>query len=388
MLGWLIGCDSVNLAPMFFMPVIWMFSVGRLGAYLTPMSYLLAASYGLVTSAPRFFGLEDQPMLGPAFPLYAVYLGLLWLLPAIVFALPWALLWTRKHSSFSSLLARLLVIMAIIILPPVGLTWGNPLLCAGYLFPYTAELGIAAVVLLWVALWRTSGRARAVAVASVALYVAFMSPQARLTPRVPPDWDGIYTSFGKLYSGSDDSVGPYVRYQILSIILRNSKAKYVVLPETVAGWWGNVTEMLWSDSSRLFEDGGRTFFVGAEETAYGTMKYINLVHVRGANTGSVVQRFPVPFSMWRPWSDTGAVADWFGGAGMTRVDGMKVGVLICFEPYLYLPCLTTAASRPDVLVAVSNQWWARGTNIPALSDKCIASWALLYNLPVVLAKNI
>jgi hypothetical protein len=44
--------------------------------------------------------------------------------------------------------------------------------------------------------------------------------------------------------------------------------------------------------------------------------------------------------------------------------------------------------RPDVLVAISNSWWSRTTNIPLLSDKSITSWALLFDVPLVLSKNI
>jgi apolipoprotein N-acyltransferase len=93
--------------------------------------------------------------------------------------------------------------------------------------------------------------------------------------------------------------------------------------------------------------------------------------------------------MWRPFSQNGAIADWFDKKqGIALVDGKRIGVLICYEPYLFLPPLMTMLGKPDVLVAVSNSWWSRGTNIPAISDGFMKSWALLFNVPLVISRNI
>jgi apolipoprotein N-acyltransferase len=269
--------------------------------------------------------------------------------------------------------------------------WGNPLLCAGYLLPCTREAGLLAVLLAWMGLWHCAEkrpRLFRAALVPIVLYAAFMSPVSRLESRTPEDWEGLDTSFGVLLSGSDDSIGPYLRRQILSIMMKHSEAKYVVFPETVAGWWGMTTESLWRDDTNSFASQDRTFFVGAETTLRGTKHYYNVVQVRGKNHATVRQRYPVPFSMWRPWNEKSAVADWFGSSGTVKVDDLTVGILVCYEPYLFWPCLQTMICRPDVLVAVSNSWWSRNTNIPRISDKCVKSWALLYDVPFVLSKNL
>jgi apolipoprotein N-acyltransferase len=199
---------------------------------------------------------------------------------------------------------------------------------------------------------------------------------------------GLHTPFGLLYSGSSDAVSAYWRYQALAILLERTDAKYIVLPEAIAGWWGNPTEDLWRPTSELFASQGRTFFVGGETSLRGTKKYYNVVQIRGKNHGTVEQRYPVPLSMWNPFEEDGAMAEFFRGNGLVKVDDLTVGVLICYESYVYYPSLVTLMNRPDVLVVASNHWWSRTTNIPIMSDKSAASWALLFDVPLVLSKNI
>jgi apolipoprotein N-acyltransferase len=276
--------------------------------------------------------------------------------------------------------------------PPLGLWgWGSPLLCAGYLLPGTREAGPLLLLIVWPALWHCAGERRGAfraAIAVTVLYAAFMSPSSRLQARSPEDWKGLYTPFGMLYSGSSNAASAYLRYRMLSVVLEKTTAKYIVLPETIAGWWGTPTEDLWRPTTDLFASQGRTYFVGAETPLRGTKKYYNVVQIRGSNHGTVEQRYPVPFSMWNPFREKGAVANFFRGGGVARVDDLSVGILICYEPYLYYPSIMTLVRRPDVLVVVSNSWWSRTTNIPLLSDKCAVSWALLFDVPLVLSKNI
>jgi hypothetical protein len=377
------GLTKVNLAPAFFFPVFLMMAMQRRLAFLSAFAFYLLASIGVAKGAPVFFGVAERP----------VALGLFfWLGTAFALSLPWVLLWQRKRMSFLSKTFALLLVLLLVTLPPIGLWgWANPLLCAGYLLPATKEMGIIAVLLLWAVLWEASERRKNLFFALmifVAGYIAYMSPSKRLDAKTSQEWDGIYTSFGKLYSGSDDTLGAVERQAELSKILNMSNSKYVVLPETVAGWWGKIAENLWNDDTQKYKDEGRTYFVGAEIGEKGTSRYFNVVQIRGANSGTIAQRFPVPISMWRPFSKAGAIANWHGGNGMISIDGQKVGVLICYEPYLYLPSFVTMLNRPDIIIAVSNSWWCRDTNLPLISDKSVKSWGLLFDVPVLISKNI
>jgi hypothetical protein len=390
LIGMSVGVHSLNFAVFFFVPVVWFMAPSRFAAYLAAFVFYLTASYGIVASAPVYFD------LGASAWETLRYLSLLWVGSALTLTLPWGLLWTDLGASFRSKALRLLGVFLLLTLPPIGLWgWGNPLLCAGYLLPYTREAGIVLLLLAWAALWHCAGEngsgkrgAFWTAIAVIALYAAFMSPSRRLQARAPEGWQGLYTPFGLLYSGSSNALGAYMRYRALSAVLEKTTAKYVVLPETIAGWWGPPTEELWRPTTELFASQGRTYFVGAETPLRGTKKYFNVVQIRGNNHGTVEQRYPVPVSMWNPFREDSVVADWFGGSGIVKVDSLSVGVLVCYEPYLYFPCLMTLTRRPDVLVAVSNSWWSRTTNIPMLSDKSVTSWALLFDVPLVLSKNI
>jgi hypothetical protein len=386
LIGLSAGARSVNFAVFFFVPVLWFMAPSRLAAYLTVLAFHLSASHGIIASAPIYFE------LGASIWKTLRYLSLLWVGASLTLALPWGLLWTDVEDALCSKAIRLLGVLLLVTLPPIGLWgWGNPLLSAGYLLPYTREAGIVLLLSLWLALWHCAKKRRGVfwaAIAAIVLYASYMSPSSRLQARSPEGWQGLHTPFGVLYSGSNDAVSAYLRYQILSVILEKTTAKYVVLPETIAGWWGDPTEELWRPTTELFASQGRTYFVGAETSVIGTKKYYNVVQIRGNNYGTVEQRYPVPFSMWKPFDEDGAEANFFRGGGIVKVDDLSVGVLVCYEPYLYYPCLATLTRRPDVLVAVSNSWWSRTTNIPLLSDKSVTSWALLFDVPLVLSKNI
>jgi hypothetical protein len=380
------GSSVFNLAPCVLFPVMCLTSSGKKFAYLHAALYYLSASYGVYGGAPVFFGaVRLAPLLGLFF----------WLGTALSLSLPWGFLWSPSDVSPRVKALRLIEILALVIFPPLGLYgWANPLLCAGYLLPGTGIIGILAVISTWVVFLRLHGahkRAYRGFLCGVGVFALLLSFQAsRGLPRGPDGWESVNTQFGRLYSGSEDTLSQVERFKTIAGLLRKSQGKYVVLPETVAGFWGDLTEHLWNDLNEEFREAGRTYLVGAEVYKKGTEKYFNVVQIRGANLDTIRQRFPVPISMWRPYSEKGAIASWFEKKnGLTIIDGKRVGVLICYEPYLYFPCFMTAALKnPDVLVAVSNSWWCKDTNLPVMSDNSIYSWSLLFDIPVVIAKNI
>jgi hypothetical protein len=379
------GSTAFTLAPFVFFPVTCLTSPGKKTAYAHAALYYLAASHGLYGGAPVFFGAaKAAPALGLFF----------WLGTALTLALPWGLLWTPSAASLRIKALRLLTALALVTLPPLGLYgWANPLLCAGYLLPGTGVSGIAAVISAWAAVMHLqAAHRRAYRFLLFGLGAFALAMSCRPTDgllRAADGWENINTEFGRLYSGSDDTLSQIERFETLAGLLRQSEGRYAVLPETVGGFWGDVTEGLWDGLSKEFEKEGRTYLVGAETFKEGTAKYFNVVQVRGANSDTIRQRYPVPVSMWRPFSGTGAVASWFERKnGIAVIDGKRVGILICYEPYLYFPSFMTAALKnPEVLVAVSNSWWCRDTNLPAVSDNAMRSWALLFDVPLVTARN-
>ena len=94
---------------------------------------------------------------------------------------------------------------------------------------------------------------------------------------------------------------------------------------------------------------------------------------------------PVPFSMWRPWVGEGALPAWFDPQ-TAMIDGRKTTFLICYEHLLIWPPLVALSTNPDVLVGMSNDWWARDTNIPAIQRSAMVAWARLFAVQLVLSK--
>jgi len=368
------GKEGWGLGLYALIPIIWGAARTKSEAFWILMIFYLVASRGVYSGTPVFFG-DGHPFFGL----------LLWITSALTLSLPWMALWSGTVSTKGKFL-RLLLILFSISIPPIGLWgWCNPLLSAGYIFPRSGVMGLICMYCLWAALWAAKRNTREIRLAVAAVLVMLaLFPRATESP---VNWETINTSFGRLYSGSDDTLGVYERHCVLGNMLGRTKLKYVVMPETVAGWWGDNTEELWSGITNQFAVSDRTYFIGAEVTKLGTKKYYNVVQVRGANHAVIAQRIPVPISMYRPWSDTGAIADMFG-SGICEIGDQKIGVLICYEPFVFWPCFLTMLSSPDVLVIVSNSWWAKHTNLPVLSDQCSASWALLFAKPIVRAKNL
>ena len=159
----------------------------------------------------------------------------------------------------------------------------------------------------------------------------------------------------------------------------------LLLPELVAGDW-ETNAPWWRTVDQALAREGKTALVGAAVQGEGG-RSMNVLVAIGAHGGArLVDRMPVPGSMWRPWASDG-FDSFMAGSGVTQLGGQRVGHLICYEQLLMWPPLVTMANRPDVLVAPSNGWWARGTSIGAIQQKVVRAWARLFDVPLVEAVN-
>jgi apolipoprotein N-acyltransferase len=91
--------------------------------------------------------------------------------------------------------------------------------------------------------------------------------------------------------------------------------------------------------------------------------------------------------MWRPFARSGVQLH-LAGPAVLPVAGQRAAVLICYEQLLTWPILTSLLRKPTVIVAVANDYWARGTTIPASQLTAVRAWARLMALPYVSATNI
>jgi len=101
---------------------------------------------------------------------------------------------------------------------------------------------------------------------------------------------------------------------------------------------------------------------------------------------------PVPGSMWQPWrpllgASGGARAHFFSNPVVT-VAGGRIAPLICYEQLIVWPVLQSMLQEPDILVAVGNGWWTKGTSIVAIQRASTQAWARLFDKSVVFSFNI
>ena len=388
LVGWLAwgGGPGIGwLALILVLPLAWGLAGSRGVASLLMLGYFLGGARGLPAGAVVFFG-EDAP----------VWFGfVLYFLACLLLTLPFVLLWSASARR-GVLWLRFVLAVLISVVPPLGIVgWVSPLSVAGVLFPALGWVGalltLAVLGALVARCWRGLVLLALMAVASNVLI--FCLGEAK----VPRGWIGVDTSFSRLSSaGSDDAS------QLLAAMRRVEAVKrfalsvpadsVAVVPETVLGLFDGVAGFSLLDTEKALRARGSRVLVGAEVPMSRGLggQYMNSVLVLGAKRGEdrfAVQGIPVPVSMWKPWADNGAVADVFGRGNKITVSGVRVGVVVCYEQVLAYSLLWNFFGKTDVLVAVSNIWWARGTSIPAVQRQMVGVFGRLFGVPVVVARN-
>jgi apolipoprotein N-acyltransferase len=169
-----------------------------------------------------------------------------------------------------------------------------------------------------------------------------------------------------------------------------------ILPETIIGRGNPTTLKRWRKffellGPRPFAEKGTVFVAGAEIPSIGGLMYDNtMISFEGNGKHQVAkQRFPVPFSMFVPFSGEGANAylSSLGELSIMDVQGRKLGFLVCYEQFLTWPFLSLMSQKPDAIIAPSNLWWCRGTSLPGIQAATGRLWVRLFGIPVVKAVN-
>lgn len=363
-----------SVAMLAFAPaivIVWRAARSRMQAFIFLYAYYLAASRGLLLGAGIFFG---DSLTGPA---WAYGLGI-WLVPNAILAATWALCWGR-----SLRIARISVALLLTSLPPIGVVgWANPLTAAGAIFPGLSWLGMALTMCLLAML---AHRLRPV-LASGLIALAIAANTAYV-PTDPPGWVSIDTTVGTDRDAeSEYSRLQTVQHQVMSQIRAHPEAKVFVLPELVGGNW-DANAIWWEDIGEQLNARGQTALIGAYLPYARNHRYVNALFSIGRDPDwALVDRVPVPISMWRPWDSQSATAFWWE-SGVTSIAGIRAASLVCYEQLLIWPIAVSMANRPEIIVGASNVWWARGTSIPAIQHQAVSAWARLLNIPSVWAKN-
>lgn len=363
--AWGSSLAALALAPLAVL--LWATRINRLSAWLVMLLYYLAAARGLPFGAARFFG-SDTP---------AIFSALLWFGASLALSAPWAFLWARQGFYWRVPLALVLCTV-----PPVGLVgWANPATAAGVFFPALSWLGLVAMIAALAALCYWPARTVAV-LAVAALAGSFVSSPAA------PSWIQAHqTTYGGSGGGGRDFMRDYAANQSMIELAVNSKAPFVLFPETVAGLWNPVTAELWEDAAKHLRATGRTALVGAEVPIKGSAKTRNALVFVGYHSGELVQRIPVPVSMWKPWTETGTEENLFGD-GVGRVNGQRAAIFVCYEQLLVWPMLLSQAAKPEIVIGAANNYWSAETSIPDIQSVTLRAWTRLFNVPLVMAVNL
>src|SRR5262249_54422872 len=148
-------------------------------------------------------------------------------------------------------------------------------------------------------------------------------------PPTPHDWESVDTFFGDASPRGASMLKQYEIAQSIQQRALDSHARVIVFPETVISPWTEATDLFWEPTLARLAATGKTVLIGAAMEIPSTNKYRNVMVLRGAQNGIVIQRIPVPIGMWRPFDDDGVTLSLSGPASINE-SGNKITLLICY----------------------------------------------------------
>lgn len=352
-------------------PALWSLARSRRTAGLVSAAYFLAASRGLPQGVAAFYESDIWPGL------------ILWLFASAGFVFVHTVLWSRHSGGWKAL--RYVIAMVLMALPPFGIVgWAHPITAAGVLFPGWGWSGLVAVT-AGLAIMTTRYRPAA-AMTLVGFWL--WSAAFWTAPEIGRHWQGVDLQLGNSL-GRDNSLA---RHSDLVATLRSQRrpnTTYMLLPESALGFWTPSVERLWREQ---LAKGDMNVIAGAavvDQDGYDNV----LIRVSASNSEILYhERMPVPGSMWQPWlpligKSGGARAHFFANP-IVSVGGARVAPLICYEQLIVWPVLQSMLHDPDLIAAVGNDWWTKGTSIMAIQRASSQAWARLFGKPLILSFNI
>jgi hypothetical protein len=302
----------------------------------------------------------------------SLFVGLLlWALWTVVLAGIFVLCWHRRRTGRAASIAVGLVLHAML---PAGLA--SPLLSAGVLFPATGFFGCFFVLLLCLSLAHRSWSVMFVLLAAAILCQIGYSPS-----RGFPKWQAVNTNFGGSAFRPLDPAASFRDLMWISARAKTSPGQVLLFPENCLRDYSDAVTGDWIDLPAIRAQ--RTILVlGTDRIAGAWNRRENVLLVRGAAAAEYLQRIPVPIAMWGRDTD----AHLFG-PGTFDIGSHRAAVLLCYEQLLVLPVLQSFSSKPDILLAASNLYWAKNTNVDAVEEMSVRSWARLFHVPYLRAVN-
>ena len=351
---------------------------------LFPFFYVLSPSRRIAAAAAfAYYGPATLPIifgtvefLGPQAK-SCLYGLLFWSIAVVIGSLPWIWLYNKGHRNLSAIAALLLLA-----LPPLSLiTVAYPLTAAGRCFPGTSWIGLA-VPLLALYCFRESRR---MLVAGVLLCMSAWSHMTFKRPQPDPTIVAINTNTGP---PSETKSSLLTQTDRVFHTAEIHPGKVVVFPETTIPAWSPEQASYWQSATQKLEKQHTSVIFGTTFPIRNTNANYNLLVTRGYGIhGAYIQRVPVPFMMWKLNSRLTGFPLQLHAFPYMDVRGHRAAVLLCYEQLLAWPALESLANRPELLIAPSNQYWTRRTNIAAVQHEAAQNWADLLSIPLYEVHN-
>lgn len=382
-LAWGQGTEDWRLLWILFLPLTLGFSQSRLTAFLLMQGYYLAGTRGISSATEFFFDLSSSSAwLGTA----------LWVASSLVLALPFAFFWHRNVRTRAVLFNFALVFSVI---PPLGIIgWLSPFAVSGTLFPGWLWAGIVLSAAFIFAL--VCHHARWVALL-ITLSLVANGIYGFVGTKKLDGWEGVDTSFPKMSAVTFDRsfdagivLAGMERLEWIKYFAESVPANSIrLLPETmIAAFDGVARFSVQKVDADLRARNSRVIFGGILPQDNG--QYKNVAIVLGAHPTEpsfAVQNMPVPISMWTPWNSTGAVANFFGRDNFVVANGVRAGILICYEELLAYSFLLMMLERPSAVLTMANVWWSKDNPIPVIQSQTVGAFARLFGVPIVASRN-
>ncbi len=348
---WLPGGTLLPSAASLWLVVAVTLAQSPLQRFLTALVYYALGAISIVGVVTGYWG-SDYCGVGV----------LAWVTSSAALATPWV---------FASGWRGALNALALTALPPLGLIgWLSPLTAAGVLFPGMGWAGMTLLLAMVVCMMTSRITALAPFVAiTIAANLAYVSPV------VPSGWVGVNTSIrparGRVLASIQNN-----QVIISTALAQGHSAIVVVLPEAVIDDWlpGTRRQLAAAVPS------GQLWLVGAQ-TQFNSV--VAIKHANAIVSPLINAAALLPGGNWSPgglhpagWQTAAAIA------------GKRVWASICVEQVLPWTWFEAMTARPDVVLAISNQWWATpASTAPRIQRASTTAWARLLGVPVVWAVN-
>ncbi len=341
--------------------------------------FLFVLGYYLVGSRGLFFGVEHYYN-------NLFYAFLSWGGVALLSSLSWVLIWSK---SFQKRVYLLPIVILIVTLPPIGfISWLNPLPTIAILFPKFGFLGLLfEFLLIYLLLFAWKGyqlkKYRNIVITLFSILSLF-SIKLFFTQNIQVDSNLRVINSSIEYSPiTFDKSEEYKRIKKFFYLVQNNNKSNLLLPENALGNYSDLQSMIWS-----YLDKNKTIFAGATIYNFRYTKNINVLMRLDYNSSKIVykQRVPVPIEMWKPFTNSGTEATIYNQP-IVFIDGIKSGVFICYEQLLAYPYLQTFFYHPDMIIGISNLYWAKNTNIREIQEETMQLWSLLFDVPMKFSVN-